>query len=141
VTFLAWLQERIITYGGDYRENLTKDVTHLIANAPEGKKYRYAEQWHIRVVSLCWFKDCLDRGMVMEESLYHPFEEREKARNREAKAKALLGQRLRDENLIQEAPRKRRRTAGSLGLGRIQSRNAMPVSVSAWIRCPLCCSS
>ena len=117
VNFLAWLQESIVTHGGDYRGNLTKDVTHLVANTPEGRKYRYAEQWNIRVVSLCWFKDCIDRGMVMEESLYHPFEEREKALNREAEAKALLGKRLRDENLTQEAPRKHRRTAGPLGSG------------------------
>lgn len=113
----AWLQESIIAHGGDYRSDLTKDVTHLIANAPEGRKYQYAERRNIRVVSLCWFKDCLDRDLVMDESLYHPFEEQEKARNREAKAKALLGKRPRHENPTQEALRKRQRTCSDAPQG------------------------
>jgi hypothetical protein len=110
VTCRAWLKKSITTHGGDYRGALTKDVTHLIANAPTGKKYEHAERWHIRVVSLCWFKDCIDRGMVVDESPYHPFEEQEKAQNREAKAEALLRKRPRYENSIQEAPQKRWRT-------------------------------
>jgi DNA replication regulator DPB11 len=117
VGFRAQLQDRIIAHGGDYRGDLTKSVTHLIANAPEGKKYQYAEQWHVRVVSLRWFKDCLDRGMVLEESLYHPtlpLEEQGKgAWNQEAKAQIQLGKRPRDEKAPQEAPRKLRRTASS----------------------------
>ena len=115
--FRAQLQDRIIAHGGDYRGDLTKSVTHLIANAPEGKKYQYAEQWHVRVVSLRWFKDSLDRGMVLEESLYHPsmpLEDQGKgAWNREAKAQAQLGKRLREEKAAPEAPRKLRRTASS----------------------------
>ena len=117
MTFRAQLQDRIILHGGNYRGDLTKNVTHLIANAPEGKKYQYAEQWQVRVVSLRWFKDCLDRGMVLEESLYHPtmpLEEQGKgAWNREAKAQFQQGKRPRDEILPQDAPRKLRRTASS----------------------------
>ena len=117
MTFRAQLQDRIILHGGNYRGDLTKNVTHLIANAPEGKKYQYAEQWQVRVVSLRWFKDCLDRGMVLEESLYHPtmpLEEQGKgAWNREAKAQIQVGKRPRDENPPQDAPRKLRRTASS----------------------------
>ena len=117
VTFRKQLQDRIVARGGDYRGDLTKNVTHLIANAPEGKKYQYAEQWHVRVVSLRWFKDCLERSMVLEESLYHPtmpFEEQGKgAWNREAKVQIQLGKRPRAEDPPQEAPRKLRRTASS----------------------------
>jgi DNA replication regulator DPB11 len=117
VVFRGQLQERIIAHGGDYRGDLTKNVTHLIANAPEGKKYQYAEQWQVRVVSLSWFKDCLDRGMVLEESLYHPTipaaEQGKGAWNREAKPHVQLGKRARDEKPPQEAPRKLRRTAST----------------------------
>jgi DNA replication regulator DPB11 len=117
VVFRSQLQERIIAHGGDYRGDLTKSVTHLIANAPEGKKYQYAEQWLVRVVSLCWFKDCLDRGMVLEESLYHPTmpaeEQGKGAWNREAKPQVQLGKRARDEKPPQEALRKLRRTAST----------------------------
>jgi DNA replication regulator DPB11 len=117
VAFRAQLQEHIVAHGGDYRGDLTKSVTHLIANAPEGKKYQYAEQWHVRVVSLRWFQDSLHRGMVLEESLYHPtlpLEEQGKgAWNRDARAEAHRRKRPRDEKPPQEAPRKLRRTASS----------------------------
>jgi DNA replication regulator DPB11 len=117
VVFRGQLQERIVAHGGDYRGDLTKNVTHLVANAPEGKKYQYAEQWHVRVVSLCWLKDCLDRGMVLEESLYHPTipaeEQGKGAWNREAKLHVQLRKRAGDEKPPQEAPRKLRRTAST----------------------------
>ena len=105
MTLRAQLQDSIITHGGDYRGDLTKNVTHLIANVPEGKKYQYAEQWHVRVVSPRWIEDCLERGMVLEESLYHPttpIEEQGKgAWNREAKAQ-VLGKRPRDPDFEQQ---------------------------------------
>lgn len=117
MAFRAKLQEQIVAHSGDYRGDLTKSVTHLIANAPEGKKYQYAEQWHVRVVSLRWFKDSLDRGMVLEESLYHPtlpLEEQGKgAWNRDVKDQPQPGKRPRDGKPPQEAPRKLRRTASS----------------------------
>jgi hypothetical protein len=120
VAFRAHLRESIIAHGGDYRGELTKNVTtHLIANAPEGEKYQHAEQWDIRVVSLCWFKDCLDRGMVLDENLYHPTMScslKRAARGEEAKAKVLLGKRPRGENPPPKALRKRWRTAGNVRL-------------------------
>jgi hypothetical protein len=72
VTLRVQLQEQIIAHGGAYRGCLTSDVTHLIANAPEGRKYQCAKEWDIQVVSLRWFKGCIERGMVLEESLYRP---------------------------------------------------------------------
>lgn len=49
-----------------------KDVTHLIAQNPQGKKYQFALDWGIKVVSIKWFNESLERGMVLEEDLYNP---------------------------------------------------------------------
>jgi DNA replication regulator DPB11 len=68
----ADLQQTVIENGGDYTGDLTKDVTHLIAAKPEGKKYEYASQWQKKVVALEWFHDSLERGMQLEETLYDP---------------------------------------------------------------------
>jgi DNA replication regulator DPB11 len=70
VAFRDQLKDDVITYGGDYRPDLTKRVTHLIALAPEGRKYQYAELWRVRVVSFRWLEDCLARGMVLDEEPY-----------------------------------------------------------------------
>lgn len=117
MSFRAQLQKAIVDNGGAYRGDLTRTVTHLIASAPQGKKYQYAEQWEIRVVSLSWLKDSLDRGMVLDGSLYHPTlpvsEQGKGAWNREAKAHVQLGKRARDEKTIHEPPRKLRRTASA----------------------------
>ena len=115
--FRAQLQAAIATNGGEYRGDLTRTVTHLIANGPEGKKYEYAQQWEVRVVSLRWLKDSLERGMVLDESLYHPTtptnEQGKGAWNRAAKVQTQLGKRTRDEKTVQELPRKLRRTASA----------------------------
>ena len=63
---------RINDQGGLYNGDLTKTVTHLIAKRPEGPKYDRAKQWGLRIVSLKWFEESLDRGMALEESLYDP---------------------------------------------------------------------
>lgn len=47
-------------------------MTHLVALSPEGQKYKFATQWNIKVVSAKWFNDSIERGMVLEETLYHP---------------------------------------------------------------------
>jgi DNA replication regulator DPB11 len=72
LNFRARLQKNVLENGGEYTGDLTKDVTHLIARKPEGKKYEYGMQWQKKVVSLQWYKDTLDRGMQLEESAYHP---------------------------------------------------------------------
>ncbi|KAL4920553.1 BRCT domain-containing protein [Aspergillus aurantiobrunneus] len=60
------------THGADFRADLTKTVTHLIARNTDGVKYKFATQWNVKVVTLKWFNDCLERGMILDESLYHP---------------------------------------------------------------------
>jgi DNA replication regulator DPB11 len=57
-------------HGADYHGDLTKAVTHLIAAAPAGKKYEHACRWGIKVVSLEWLDESIERGMVLDESLY-----------------------------------------------------------------------
>ncbi|KAL5046096.1 hypothetical protein BDW71DRAFT_182803 [Aspergillus fruticulosus] len=59
-------------HGADFRKDLTKQVTHLIARTAVGEKYKYATQWNVKVVTLKWFTDSIERGMILEETLYHP---------------------------------------------------------------------
>ncbi len=117
VKFRAQLQAAIAANGGEYRGDLTRIVTHLIANEPQGKKYEYALQWEVKVVSLKWLKDSLERGMILDETLYRPTmsvsEQGRGAWNREAKAQTHLGKRTRDKRPVQEPPRKLRRTASA----------------------------
>ena len=55
-----------------YHPDLTKDVTHLIAAAPTGKKYEFAQRNKITVVTPEWLEDSMERGMALEESFFHP---------------------------------------------------------------------
>ncbi|KZF26720.1 hypothetical protein L228DRAFT_279888 [Xylona heveae TC161] len=66
------LIDAIINNGAAYHGDLTKAVTHLIAYTPEGKKYQYATEWGLRVVAREWLSDSLERGMRLDENLYHP---------------------------------------------------------------------
>lgn len=67
-----YLQQQITSHGGDFRRDLTKSVTHLVARSGHGQKYKFAILWNIKVVSLRWLEDSMDRGMILEESLYDP---------------------------------------------------------------------
>lgn len=58
--------------GATYHGDLTKTVTHLVCNNPEGKKYEMARKWRITVVSIEWVRDSMQRGMALDESLYRP---------------------------------------------------------------------
>lgn len=58
--------------GAEYHGDLTKAVTHLIAATPTGKKYEHAVNWRMKIVSLEWFEQSLERGMVLDEACYHP---------------------------------------------------------------------
>jgi DNA replication regulator DPB11 len=105
------------TNGANYHGDLTKAVTHLIAAAPTGKKYEHARRWGIKVVSIEWLDDSLERGMVLEEALYDPTmapEERGRnAWNRQALKVITQGKRQREENpteVVSQHKRKIRRT-------------------------------
>lgn len=72
VPFRAHMQKTTEANGGEYRKDLTKTVTHLIARNSEGEKYKFATQWDIKVVSIKWFTDSIERGMILDEQKYHP---------------------------------------------------------------------
>ena len=117
LSFRAQLQKNVIENGGEYTGDLTKDVTHLIAAKPEGKKFEYGTQWQKKVVSLAWYKDTLTRGMQLDETLYHPStpinEQGIGAWRRSAPPQPQLGKRTREDNTGPEPPRKLRRTASA----------------------------
>ncbi|KAH1444420.1 hypothetical protein KXV81_001002 [Aspergillus fumigatus] len=72
MAYRNYIQDTAIAHGADFRKDLTKSVTHLIARNTEGQKYKFATQWNIKVVTMKWFTDSIERGMVLEETLYHP---------------------------------------------------------------------
>jgi DNA replication regulator DPB11 len=66
------MEQTAIENGAEFRTDLTKSVTHLVARNGEGEKYKYATQWNVTVVTLKWFTDCLERGMILDANPYHP---------------------------------------------------------------------
>lgn len=70
--FRNYIQAAVAANGAEFKKDLTKSVTHLVARNAEGQKYKFATQWNIKVVSVKWFMDSMGRGMVLEETLYHP---------------------------------------------------------------------
>lgn len=73
MNFRSQLEATVIGNGAEFRKQLERrSVTHLIARAAEGEKYKFAALWNIKIVSLKWLEDSLKRGMVLEESLYDP---------------------------------------------------------------------
>ena len=117
VVYRKHLEDLINDNGGDYRANLTKDVTHLIAKEPSGAKYNYAAQWSIKTVSVEWLEQSLERGMILEESLYNlvlpPLERGRNAWIRKSLEISVLGKRARDDEIIPLNARKLRRTASA----------------------------
>lgn len=66
------IEKLLTSNGGDYHPDLTRQVTHLIAAVPEGRKYEFARQWEIRVVSPEWLFHSIERGMALDEDCYDP---------------------------------------------------------------------
>ncbi|ELR07557.1 hypothetical protein GMDG_08472 [Pseudogymnoascus destructans 20631-21] len=98
---------------GEYHGDLTRSITHLIASRPEGKKYKFAKDWKIRLVSAEWLYDSIQRGMILDENLYHPetpAEERGKGAWVRRNAASPLGKRLRENEAVEDGTRKLRRT-------------------------------
>ncbi|KAI1206639.1 uncharacterized protein F4807DRAFT_228388 [Annulohypoxylon truncatum] len=95
------IERMVKANGGEYLGDLSRAVTHLIVNKPEGKKYIAARKWRIRTVSIEWLHDSIERGMILNEECYDPTlpaEERGKGAwiKRDLKRGASLGKRLRD---------------------------------------------
>jgi DNA replication regulator DPB11 len=115
--FRARLHQNVIENGGTYTGDLTRDVTHLIARKPEGKKYEYGMQWQKKIVTLQWYKETLERGMQLEESTYHPTvpqdEQGRGAWNRTTQSSPNPSKRARADQQGPEPARKLRRIASA----------------------------
>lgn len=72
VAYRNYLRKTLSANGAEFRKDLTKSVTHLVAKEPSGEKYKHAREWKIHVVSVKWFEDSMERGMVLDESRYDP---------------------------------------------------------------------
>lgn len=111
------LEETVKSNGGDYRGDLTKEVTHLIACKPAGDKYNYARQWGLRVVSIEWLQQSLERGMILDESLFDPLlSPTERGRNawiRRTISTSSIAKRPSDNEIESIPARKLRRTASA----------------------------
>jgi len=117
VDYRKQLEDIINDNGGEYRANLTKDVTHLIAKEPSGQKYKYATTWEIKTVAVEWVEQSLERGMILDEILYNlllPVEERGRGAwlNR-SMSSTSLGKHARDGAIAPQNVRKLRRTASA----------------------------
>ncbi len=115
VAYRKGMESTVNTSGGEYRANLTQDITHLIAKEPFGNKYKYAMEWGIKTVSIEWMEQSLERGMILDESLYKPsLPTSERGRNawvREPTSRTSLGKRPPVDDLGAQNSRKLRRTA------------------------------
>lgn len=63
----------VAAHGGQFRDNLTKDVTHLVALQPSGKKYEVATtmtELNIAVVLPQYFDDCAKVRKRLDADLY-----------------------------------------------------------------------
>lgn len=116
------MNDLAVENGAEFRKDLTKSVTHLIARNTEGEKYKFATQWNIKVVTVKWFHDCVERGMTLDEEKYHPMLPSEEqgvgAWNRSLPAaKDKTGrERSSDDNPLNPRPRKKLRRAASTKL-------------------------
>ncbi|KAG0648993.1 S-M checkpoint control rad4 [Hyphodiscus hymeniophilus] len=113
------IAEQVKANGAIYEGDLTKQITHLISFRTEGAKYRAAKSWGLRIVSVEWMRDSLERGMILDEQLYNPIlppEERGKgAWDRTKPKRTSLGKRSRRDSTdgVEGARRKLRRTAST----------------------------
>ncbi|MCJ1388157.1 hypothetical protein MMC18_001002 [Xylographa bjoerkii] len=111
------LEDTVKNNGAEYRGDLTKEVSHLIAYKPAGNKYNFAKAWGIRVVSIEWLQQSLEREMILDENLYDPqLTPAERGRDawvRRAVSTSSLAKRPRDEELAPAPARKLRRTASA----------------------------
>jgi DNA replication regulator DPB11 len=114
------IAETVKTNGATYEGDLTKQITHLISFRTEGAKYKAAKAWGLRIVSIEWLRDSLERGMILDEKLYDPALPLDQrgigAWNRtQPKKRTSLGKRPRDETITGgDGPkRKLRRTAST----------------------------
>ncbi|TVY83647.1 S-M checkpoint control protein rad4 [Lachnellula suecica] len=111
--------DQIEANGAVYAGDLTRHITHLVSFRTEGAKYKAAKSWKIQIVSIEWLQDSIERGMILDETLYDPTlpvgERGKGAWDRSKPTKRVsLGKRAREESKSgAEGKRKIRRTAST----------------------------
>ncbi|KNG87333.1 subunit of DNA polymerase II [Aspergillus nomiae NRRL 13137] len=115
MAFRNYIQDTAVAHGAEFRKDLTKQVTHLVARDTESQKYKFATQWNIKVITVKWFTDSIERGMVLEETLYHPLvpEEQQGAGAWNRALPAAREKDLGSEGSSNPRPRKLRRIASA----------------------------
>lgn len=113
------IAEKVKANGAVYEGDLTKSITHLISFRTEGAKYKAAKSWGIKIVSIEWLLESLERGMLLDEKLYDPAlpkDDRGKdAWDRTKPKRTSLGKRQREDSMasMDGGKRKLRRTAST----------------------------
>ncbi|OMJ19626.1 BRCT-containing protein 1 [Smittium culicis] len=63
----------ISAYGGQYRPNLVKDVTHLVLLTGTGSKYEQVlanPKLNIKIILPHWFEQCINLGILIDDKPY-----------------------------------------------------------------------
>ncbi|KAI0999518.1 hypothetical protein K3495_g8679 [Podosphaera aphanis] len=113
------IAELVRANGATYEGDLTKSITHLISFRTEGAKYKAAKSWGLKIISIEWLHQSLERGMMLEEKLFDPtlpIEERgQGAWDRTTPLKTSLGRRARTDSTgnLDHGKRKLRKTANT----------------------------
>jgi len=114
------IAEQIEANGAVYAGDLTRHITHLVSFRTEGAKYKAAKSWKIKIVAIEWLRDSLERGMILDESLYDPtIPEAERGKGAWDRSKPTkrisLGKRSREDSVAghEGGKRKLRRTAST----------------------------
>lgn len=113
------LQKRITSSGGDYSGELNKKCTHLIVARPEGQKYLAARKWNLKVVSVEWLNQSVERGMILDEQYFDPLlplEERGRGARDDPGVAVGKRQRLLDSFAEPDGPRRKLRKTASMKL-------------------------
>lgn len=117
VAFRKRIEETAKLHGAEYRGDLSREITHLIARSPSGAKYKHAKLWGIKVVAIEWFEQSLERGMILDEALYDPLlEDSERGKGawvRRSVSAASITKRKREDDVFALPGRKLRRSASS----------------------------
>ncbi|PWA00253.1 hypothetical protein BB558_003694 [Smittium angustum] len=63
----------VLAYGGQYRQNLVKDVTHLVLISGTGNKYDQVisnPKLKIKILLPHWFEQCINLGVLVDDRQY-----------------------------------------------------------------------
>ncbi|KAI8926198.1 hypothetical protein BC831DRAFT_457355 [Entophlyctis helioformis] len=64
------IEQRVLDLGGAFTHNLSRDCTHLICGQPTGRKYEFATEWKLHVVSVDWLTECCKAHGRVDEDQY-----------------------------------------------------------------------